>query len=303
MMQHVWSGFFNGVVINYHLPQPQMLDKRHSIANFTSMLRSITYVTLIALIGLSPKLASAQCEAKFTYEVDELTIELTNTSTGNFTIATYDYGDGSFPGFDEIHTYDEGGTYEVCLTILDPFGGCFEEYCEEISVSDYECETDFEYSFNSTNTFQFTNTTVTPHDDVLWEFGDGNTSKFDNPAYTYNESGSYEVCLITFFEDVPCGEMCKDVEVYTLGVDEPESSDLLVYPNPGNGIVEIVMSGSAAQTYNVDILDIAGRVIQSRQVVLGPTSKTFFVSGEPGHYFLRATNDDGDMLIRQVIVQ
>jgi PKD repeat protein len=44
-------------------------------------------------------------------------------------------------------------------------------------------------------TVQFDDTSTGPHDQWVWEFGDGNTSAEHNPLYTYNKPGSFNVTL------------------------------------------------------------------------------------------------------------
>jgi len=55
-------------------------------------------------------------------------------------------------------------------------------------------EVDFSYT-NESLILNFTSTVGGSPDNLLWDFGDGNTSTTTNPSYTYNDYGTYEVSL------------------------------------------------------------------------------------------------------------
>ena len=85
-----------------------------------------------------------ECEASFFATFDTLNntpyvYHFTNTSLGNYTNWIWDFGDGSFSEeLNPVHTYEEGGAYQVCLDI---FSGdslfCNDFYCEMISTPEY----------------------------------------------------------------------------------------------------------------------------------------------------------------------
>jgi len=67
-----------------------------------------------------------------------------------------------------------------------------------------------------------------------------------------------------------------------------------VYPNPSNGIFNI----NVKDTYNLEITDITGRVINSRIL----TGNTSIELNTAGIYFLRFSNENGSYT-QKVIVQ
>lgn len=199
------------------------------------------------------------CQAAYTYTSNELNFEGTNTSTGNYITAVWDFGDGSTPSTSGSHTYDAAGEYEVCLTVGNIIPFCFSQECKTVTISELTCEADFNWSFNNQNLFAFSNTTTGNFDAVEWSFGDGNTSTFASPSYTYNAPGVYQVCLTTFDNGNMCGYTCKDVDVYPLGLEKVEGSKLFVmFPNPANEALTIVSENVPSQ---VRILDLSGRVV------------------------------------------
>jgi len=245
------------------------------------------------------------CEAKFTYEKEELFVEMTNISSGTYLTAFYDYGDGSNPTTDTEHLYDEPGTYEVCLTIGGFIPFCFDTYCEEIVVTEFTCEPSFEYSFNESNVYSFTNTTAVGNvTSVKWTFGDGNSTTFNNPSYTYNAPGSYEVCLFTFDGENLCGETCKDLDVYALGVEDGFSAETLqVYPNPTNGKLFVALSSGTSQPISIELTDVSGRLVERRLLNTVNGKAEIDLNVPSGFYFLNASTSEYDYPAIKISVQ
>lgn len=245
------------------------------------------------------------CEADFEYETEQLELVCTNTSTGTYITALWSYGDGSNITTENVHEYEEPGTYEVCLTIgnLVPF--CADVYCEEVTVTEFNCEPDFTYSFNDQNVYQFVNTTTIGNvTSVEWEFGDGNSSTFNNPSYTYNAPGIYTVCLITFDEDNMCGETCKDVEVYTLGVGTPDDLHAMnVFPNPTDGLLNIGFSGDVHGSVTLDIIDLQGRTVQSQRQQVDGSTMNVMLDVPAGAYYVKVSLENGGYFLKSVLVQ
>lgn len=141
--------------------------------------------------------ASAQCQADFTYSVNNGTVTFTNTSTGGGLFNSWTFGDGSTSyQSNPTHTYNTSGGYAVCLTIYDSLSQCQDTYCDSVFVQTPPCQASFTYSVNN-GTVNFTNTSSGP---VLssWTFGDGNTSYQTNPSHTYTVTGGYAVCLTVY---------------------------------------------------------------------------------------------------------
>lgn len=106
---------------------------------------------LFALSGIFSPL-QAQCTAGFDYTdydgplpvVGGITFE--DLSTGPYTDFSWDFGDGQFDSEtvgSVTHFYEEGGTYEVVLTVWsDDPDNCFDQYAQyiDVVVSDDPCE-------------------------------------------------------------------------------------------------------------------------------------------------------------------
>jgi PKD repeat protein len=114
------------------------------------------------------------------------------------------FGDGSNSAVvNPVHTYSAPGTYQVCLRVkrtqVPGTPPCVDEYCQSIVVQQQTtCNlvVGFEDS-TVNNTVYFTNfsTPLAATDSIRWTFGDGSSSADVDPVHTYNQPGSYTVCL------------------------------------------------------------------------------------------------------------
>jgi len=233
------------------------------------------------------------CDADFEYTTDQLNIECTDLSSGLILTAFWDFGDGSTPGINPNHTYAQPGTYEVCLTVGNIFPFCFDTYCESVTVNEFTCEPAFEFTRDANNLYSFSNTTSVGNvTSVLWEFGDGNTSTFASPTYTYNAPGTYEVCLTTYDGENACGVVCQDVNVFPLGLSDVKSRSFSIYPNPSDGSFEL-SNASASGNLEITLYDLSGRVIANRAVSNASTMVSLNYDVPAGIYMMDVDADNG----------
>ncbi len=149
--------------------------------------------------------------AGFTYVVNDLTVTFTSTSI-NATKWKWSFGDGKKTGQQNpTHTYNAAGTYEVCLIAGNLCAS--DTLCLPITVGCTLPQASFLYAVNELTAI-FTNTS-SDATSWLWDFGDGNTSNLSQPAHTYAQSGTYEVCL-TAFNDCGDDTYCTQITVVCL---------------------------------------------------------------------------------------
>ncbi len=94
-----------------------------------------------------------------------------------------------------VHMFSAAGDYDVELIVTN-VNGCSDTTINTITVAD-EPEVDFTYSevcLGSETEFE----TVTTADVLswAWSFGDGGSSNLENPTYTYDATGDYDVTLV-----------------------------------------------------------------------------------------------------------
>ncbi|MBU0489614.1 MAG: PKD domain-containing protein [Bacteroidetes bacterium] len=158
--------------------------------------------------------------AGYTSTIDSanLTIQFTNTSTGALQYS-WDFGDGAgSTNANPVHTYTQGGFFPVCLEATNQVFGCVNTFCDTIVVTTGQCMADFNLSVDTLSmSLTATNLSTPAILDYLWDFGDGNTSTDLEPAYMYNDAGTYNVCLNVLSPLSGCqATKCQTV---TVGVD------------------------------------------------------------------------------------
>ncbi|MGY8988748.1 MAG: PKD domain-containing protein, partial [Flavobacteriales bacterium] len=130
-------------------------------------------------------------------------IEVLSQNVRNYRV---DWGDG-YLGFHRVdHLYDAPGIYDVTLMIQD------DHNCRDtLVIEDMFRVTTVETDFAITNVQGCNALTVDFEDlssvtsNVIWDFGDGNSSFLNNPSHVYTSEGLYDVTLFSISVDG-----CKD---------------------------------------------------------------------------------------------
>lgn len=142
--------------------------------------------------------------------INDLMVSFQSTSTGVIDQAVWDFGDGTTSTIlNPTHNFPEAGQYNVCLEVSNACG--FSQYCETVNVGCFQTQVGFEFSATNLDV-QFTDLSSNDVFAWLWDFGDGTTSTLQNPAHTYSQEGTYNVCLnVTGV----CGQrsLCLDVMI------------------------------------------------------------------------------------------
>ena len=131
--------------------------------------------------------------ASFTSQINNLSVQFTNTSTGGSTY-NWDFGDGmSSTQFSPNHTYSTGNLYTVTLTVTNPCG--VKTFTRSIQLEQGPVPG---FSANVTSgcgplTVTFTNESSANADTYLWEFPGGtpSSSTETNPTVVYNAPSWY----------------------------------------------------------------------------------------------------------------
>ena len=120
------------------------------------------------------------------------------TNPPDGTVFEWDFGDGHGTiGTNADHFYDQPGTYTVCL--LATWENCADSTCTTITVegNGSPCDSlnaDFEHS-TAGLAVNFANAVIDNSWTYSWDFGDGTSGQGPNPYHTYDQSGTYTVCL------------------------------------------------------------------------------------------------------------
>jgi PKD repeat protein len=188
----------------------------------------LVHCALLALIMLAPGLKlRAQCESHFHHSAlpGSTTVAFVNASqdSGSFQSFWY-FGDGSNSmAINPIHTYAQGGTYLVCLTIYNPQTQCTDTECKLVSVMNQPpCKAYFKIKPDSTvgpNAFRFQDLSQSQSNIIQWNwnFGDGGSSNLKNPLHQYQAPGPYQVCLNIMSQDSCQDSYCMTFHVGAQG--------------------------------------------------------------------------------------
>jgi PKD repeat protein len=139
--------------------------------------------------------------ASFQSQTDGLRALFTDTSTGNPTSWSWDFGDCSNPPSDGCqsnaqnpsHEYKQAGTYRVTLTASNAAGSSSKVNNVTVSLGDAP-KADFTYQVSRLNA-AFTDTSTGTPTGWTWSFGDGSSSTEQNPVHSYAQAGTYTVTL------------------------------------------------------------------------------------------------------------
>ncbi|MBN8691910.1 MAG: T9SS type A sorting domain-containing protein [Bacteroidetes bacterium] len=124
-----------------------------------------------------------------------------------------------------------------------------------------------------------------------WNFGDGGTATSVNAAHTYTANGSYTITLIS-------SNSCNSdtaklvVNIISASINELNSINATVYPNPSNGKITVSLNNRDNEAYEATIYNQEGKLIQRKLNVRDRVD--FDLSGEAsGLYFLQLRSEKG----------
>ncbi len=146
--------------------------------------------------------------AGFSSTNNGFTQSFTDTSL-NATSVLWDFGNGITSTLtNPTYTYTSPGTYLVCQTAID---ACTSStWCDTVHICLDSLAADFSLS-KSGSTVTFSNQSINGNN-YLWDFGNGITSTLANPTYTYQNLGTYTVCL-TATNDCFTDSICKTINI------------------------------------------------------------------------------------------
>ncbi len=237
--------------------------------------------------------------ADFTYTIEEKTVTFEDLST-SATSWNWEFGDGySSTLQDPLHTYQQYGIYEVCLSIEDSCGT--DTICDTIKVC---VDPDPHYWYKTENLIvSFFDSSTMPLS-WLWDFGDGFFSDMQNPVHVFSDSGTYYVCeTVTNY----CGTetYCDSITLKSTGVLH-YSGDLqfLVYPNPARDYLNIHIQSPGEKEILFRIINSQGIIVTEKRtfVVTNTTEVSLNLRGfSKGLYYLHA-RVNGEAVTRKFLV-
>ncbi len=120
----------------------------------------------------------------------------------------------------------------------------------------------------------------------LWDFGDGTIDSTRSPVHQFPGPGIYEVCLTVCNANGMCDTQCRDVEIITVGTQQPnggEPRSVRIYPNPTAGDWKIVWQQDVSPgEWHTTVFDLSGKMVYTasqndRQALMPPLEPGFYV--------------------------
>ncbi len=141
-------------------------------------------------------------------------VSFTNSSDVGSMSFEWDFGNGeTFSGpFPPPIAYDQSGSYTVTVVGTDNMSGCSNTYVLEDYIN-VGYPMDFSYTPESgceDLTVTFTDESIFPADNVIWDFGDGNMSTAANPTHIYTEPGCYTVMFTRYVDGCVSSEFASN---------------------------------------------------------------------------------------------
>jgi PKD repeat protein len=138
--------------------------------------------------------ASAPPVADFSFEVSGLSVLFLDTSTGDPTAWSWDFGDGTVSTEQSpLHNYSIAGSYTVSLTVT-AAGGVSSRRKFVTVEAGVPLIADFSFAVDGLSVL-FTDHSAGTPTTYLWDFGDGGASGLRNPQHVYTRAGTYTVML------------------------------------------------------------------------------------------------------------
>lgn len=168
-----------------------------------------------------------------------------------------------WPGLIIRHTYPAPGVYKACVKVLFE-GGCVTYDCTEVVIrpSTNACGGYMTDSLISPRTVKFKGYAIhNPNDPVVgyrWSFGDGTGASGPEATHTYNQPGSYEVCLTIKTQQGCETRICKKLNVP--GNTQPV---LQISPNPVINVMNLLFYSTHTEPVTIRIVNGFGVIVKS----------------------------------------
>ena len=180
-------------------------------------MRKFIQLLLLSLIGISNTQAqnANPCDrftTDFRFQINGTNLSVFAVPSSHVVRYVWTFGDGTQAiGLNQTHQYAGVGVYNVCLKTIHEVPllntatqtTCVKEICKRIVIEPASPQIDpcrevrTNFTFNvANNSVNFTNTSTHQQTSTYhWDFGDGTFSNNLNPNHTFQNAGTYTVCL------------------------------------------------------------------------------------------------------------
>lgn len=161
------------------------------------------------------------------------TVFITDQSAGTNNIDWYVNGAFDHSGSGDFALTGLNGQVQITQYAVDP--GCTDSTTQTVNIypkpvvgfSSLQVGHQFNFTAGGSSAMTYT-----------WDFGDGNTGSGALVAHTFDQDGSYNVCLTSTDGNGCAADSCLTVVYSTVGIQE-QSTKLRMYPNPAVDMITV----------------------------------------------------------------
>ncbi len=136
-----------------------------------------------------------------------------------------------------------------------------------------------------------------------WDFGNGQTGTGVNASATYAKDSSYTVCLVITGTCGSVDSICNTVIVQGVSLEENAFSTVLtLFPNPSKGVFNLSV-GNSKKRFDVEILDLSGRVIYRATNLEPKQNHLIDVTGEAAGLYMISVKGEGVLMNRRIVIE
>lgn len=200
-------------------------------------------------------------------------------------------------------SFPNTGTYTVTLTVTNTAGSDTEVQNVSVVISN-PASANITSSTNlidlalGSNSVTFNNTSINA-DGYFWDFGNGQTSTDVNPWTTYTQEGTYNVMCVAINGVCQNDTAWTTIEVInTVGLNEVNQSNLILYPNPVNDVLNIKFPTEEFEG-TIKVFDTRGRMVFSQTLKgnLLNIDMSYLVDG----LYIIEVNDNRTIIYKEII--
>lgn len=302
-----------GDVVSHIYTEPGPYTVNVTVTDANGCSNNCTFVIVLSSI------LNADYTASATAGCPPVTVDFTNNSTNAITYL-WDFGDGTTSVQENpTHTYVSPGVYDVTLSAFGSGGNVSTSTPNQVAVYDVPTANFLAFPINLANggdSMQFTDNSFDATQ-WLWDFGDpgsgvNNTSTLPAPIHWYSSNGAYNVTLIVWNEFGCTDTVSKNnLFVVKVGVNEQVQpvADLLVFPNPTEGNINLKFSLKETGPLTIDLYTVDGRkaanLYNSTHIAAGAYNFNYQLpnSLKPGFYLMRISQNGQQAMVKLSLVK
>jgi PKD repeat protein len=223
-------------------------------------------------------------------------IQLVGTTYTEQGATAFDCTDGNItPTIVNAPNINQVGVYEVLYIATDAAGNS-DTVVRTVIIGAIPVA-DFTWSFPvSSYRAQFQDASINLPTNWLWQFGDGTGSTAKNPIKNFTTNGTFNVCLRASNSFGQSAQVCKDVTITGVGIDEVQfSNSIKMFPNPSTGKVTLSFEGNVTPDMTVTVYNMLGETILApARYLAGTTNIELNLTGvSNGLYMVKVQSNKG----------